>query len=52
VTPPTGPEVELMMKIARLQRELDRDARAFVLRLVLALVVAFSAGFLVGKLWR
>jgi hypothetical protein len=41
-----------MMRIAQLRRELDRDARAFALRLILGLGVVFGLGVLVGKFWR
>jgi hypothetical protein len=40
------------VRLEALRRDIDARARAFVLRLVVALVVAFSAGFLLGKLWR
>jgi hypothetical protein len=57
------PEAEFMLRLVDVQirticgfgqhrRQIDREARAFTLRLVVALVVAFSAGFWLGKLWR
>ena len=48
----TPPEAEQFLRIERLRRQIDREARAFVLRLVLALGATFVVGVLVGKLWR
>ena len=48
----TPPEVEAFYKIDKLRREIDSLAQAAVLRLVAAIALAFSAGFLLGKLWR
>jgi hypothetical protein len=45
-------EAELMMRLEQLRRQIDREARAFTLRLALALGGAFGVGFLIGRLWR
>ena len=44
----TPGEVEAFYKIDKFCREIDAMARAFVLRLVGALVVAFGVGYLAG----
>jgi hypothetical protein len=48
----TPPEVEAFYKIDKLRREIDAMARAFVLRLVGALVGAFGVGYLAGHFSR
>jgi hypothetical protein len=45
----TPPEAEQFLRIEKLRRQIDASARAFVLRLVLALVVAFGVGVLIGR---
>ena len=46
-----NPEAEQFLRLEELRRRIDREARAFLLRLVLALVVAFGVGLALGKLW-
>jgi len=41
-----------MMRVEQLRRQLDRDARRSVWQMIGALVLAFSLGVLVGRLWR
>jgi hypothetical protein len=50
VAAPEQPET--LLRLEALRRDIDARARAFVLRLVVALIVAFSGRFLLGKLWR
>jgi hypothetical protein len=46
------PETEQLLKLEELRRRIDAAARAFTLRLVFALALAFAFGCLVGRLWR
>jgi hypothetical protein len=46
------PEVEQHLRIDRLRREVDAMARRSVWQMIAALVLAFSLGVLVGRLWR
>jgi hypothetical protein len=53
MTPPSPPEIEFMMRIAELQRRIDRDARAAVWRTIGALLVAFCLGAAAAHIiWR
>jgi hypothetical protein len=47
-----SPDPELL-KLERLRRQINAEARRFVLQIVLALVVAFGLGAVVGRFfWR
>jgi hypothetical protein len=47
------PEAEFMLRMEALRREIDARARASVLWFILALVVAFTLGAVVGRFfWR
>jgi len=48
----TPEQPEILLRLEALRRDLDARARAFVLRLVVALVVAFALGYLAGRYWR
>jgi hypothetical protein len=52
MTGPSPPEIEFMMRIAELQRRIDREARAAVLRLVAAIALAFAIGWAIGRFGR
>jgi hypothetical protein len=41
-----------LLKLERLRRQINREARAFTLQIVAALVVAFVLGYLAGRYWR
>jgi hypothetical protein len=47
-----NPEAEQLFRLEQLRRRINAEARASVLWLVAALVVAFALGYLAGRLWR
>lgn len=46
------PEAEFMLRLEQLRRQIDREARAYTLRLVVALVIAFGLGVAFGRFWK
>jgi hypothetical protein len=48
----TPPETELFLRLEQLRRQIDREARRSVWPMIGALCAAFSAGFMLGRLWR
>ena len=52
MTPPAGPEAELMLRLEQLRRRINADARRSVLQIVAALALAFVVGYLVARVWR
>jgi hypothetical protein len=47
----TPPEAEQFLRFEKLRRQIDHEARVFVLRLVLAIAIAFALGWALGR-WR
>jgi hypothetical protein len=45
-------EPEILLRLEALRRDIDSRARASVMRVVVALVVAFVLGYLAGRYWR
>jgi hypothetical protein len=50
VASPEQPET--LLRLEALRRDIDSRARASVIRLVVALAVAFAAGWALGRFWR
>jgi hypothetical protein len=47
-----NPDAEQLLRLEQLRRRINADARRAVLQIVVALVFAFGAGVVIGKLWR
>jgi hypothetical protein len=45
-------EPEILLRLEALRRDIDSRARASVMRVVVALGVAFVLGYLAGRYWR
>jgi hypothetical protein len=53
VTPPTGPEIEFMMRVEALRRDIDTRARRSVWQMIGGLAAAFVLGAALGHVvWR